>query len=681
MEFVNPYFLFGLLALSIPIIIHLFNFRRFKRVYFTNVQFLKEVKVQTKKQSKLRHLLVLILRMLAIVCLVLAFAQPYIPLGNHQVKQGVKHKVSIYVDNSFSMETRGEKGTLIEEAKNKACEILNAYKPSDVFQLLTNDFEGRHQHFVSKEEFLTLLNEVKPSPAIQPLSKVTARQHDLFATDPSGQNDAFLLSDFQKSTADMGGMRKDTLARFCFVPLEASQKSNLYVDSCWFASPVHLIENEERITISIKNASEQDFEKIPVKLMLNGQQRAIASFDVKGGQTTDVTLSFTNHETGIQQGILEITDYPVTFDDRFYFSYSITPKIPVICINGDGESSFLNALMQGDTAIAFRNVPEKNIDFSSLPGNHLVILNQLKEVSSGLSQTLISFLQNGGSLVVIPTQKQDIKSWQSFLTSVQTDYFTSADTSGRKVTAVNFQHPVYRNVFEQIPENIDLPRVFFHYRLSRNTRSTREDLMTMDDGNAFCSSYRFGKGKIYLFASPLEPQFTSLPRHAMFVPTLYNMALLSQPEEKLFYTIENNAVVELPLCSFKGEQVFRIRNAEGNFEFIPEVRTIGEQVVLLPHGQITTAGNYTVLSDGTKICGVSFNYDRRESNMTILSSSEIEDQLKKAGSGNFFLLKVKEKPIVQAITELNRGISLWKTFVILALIFLAGEVALLRFWK
>ncbi|MBL0031994.1 MAG: BatA domain-containing protein [Bacteroidetes bacterium] len=79
MQFIYPEFLFALSVLAIPIIIHLFNFRRFKKIYFTNVRFLKEIKQDTQSKSKLKHLLVLLSRLLALTFLVLAFAQPFIP--------------------------------------------------------------------------------------------------------------------------------------------------------------------------------------------------------------------------------------------------------------------------------------------------------------------------------------------------------------------------------------------------------------------------------------------------------------------------------------------------------------------------------------------------------------------------------------------------------------------------
>src|SRR5688572_5458722 len=125
MKFVNPSFLYALFALAVPVIIHLFNFRKFKRVYFTNVRFLKDVKQETQSKSKLRHLIVLACRILAITLLVLAFAQPFLPVTDAHIVRGDR-AVSVFIDNSFSMDAINKSGRLLDEAKNNAKEIAAA---------------------------------------------------------------------------------------------------------------------------------------------------------------------------------------------------------------------------------------------------------------------------------------------------------------------------------------------------------------------------------------------------------------------------------------------------------------------------------------------------------------------------------------------------------------------------
>src|ERR1700744_1876539 len=104
MHFLYPAFLFALLSLAIPILVHLFNFRRYQKVYFSNVQFLKQINEQQSSRRNLKERLILVSRLLALTFLVFAFARPYISNSNAK-NAGAQHTVSIFVDNSYSMET------------------------------------------------------------------------------------------------------------------------------------------------------------------------------------------------------------------------------------------------------------------------------------------------------------------------------------------------------------------------------------------------------------------------------------------------------------------------------------------------------------------------------------------------------------------------------------------------
>lgn len=203
MQFLYPAFLFGLLALAIPVIIHLFNFRRFKTVYFTNVRFLKNIQEETATKSRLKHILVLISRMLAITFLVLAFAQPFIP-SEQSANKATKKAVSIYIDNSFSMEAVNNDEQLLNIAKRKAEEIVNGYTIDDQFQLLTNDMEAKHQRLVSKEEMLQMITQVQRTPEVRSLSEIVKRQRDILNRDKAqSQKNIYAISDFQKMQLDL----------------------------------------------------------------------------------------------------------------------------------------------------------------------------------------------------------------------------------------------------------------------------------------------------------------------------------------------------------------------------------------------------------------------------------------------------------------------------------------------
>ncbi len=681
MSFLNPYFLFGLLAIAVPIIIHLFNFRRYKKVYFTNVRFLKEVQQETKKKSQLRHLIVLALRILAIASLVLAFAQPYIPLSQNTTNPQAVNYISIYLDNSLSMQAEGGRGSLLEEAKVKASEIISAYRSADHYQLLTNDFEARHRQFLTREEFLAMLREVELSPVCRSLTEVARRQAESFSETPGSSHIAYLISDFQKATTKLALFNPDTSHAYYLIPVRSNKSDNLSVDSCWFESPVHLLGQKVKLFVSVKNNAAVIAEKVPLKLTINGTQKAVSSLDIAPGSTANTIITYVDKEPGIHHGLIEITDSPVTFDDKFYFSYDIQTSVPVLCINGQQSNVFLNSLLAEDSAFSFHNVSVNQVDYNSLASYNLIILNEIPEVSSGLSEELQKFVDNGGHLLIAPAEKMDIRNYQSFLTLLNSNYYTVLNKLPQKIVEINLQHPVYSDVFESVPQNIDLPQVVSYFSMSRLSRSAQDYLMKLQNGEPFLSVQDCGSGKVFLLSVPLRAEYSNFPKHALFVPTIYKIAMMSWMQSRLYYIIGRDQQVEVPtMLNDEKDMVLKLKNTAGNDEVIPQLQNYNGHITLVLNDQVRNHGNY-ILSNNGPVTGLAFNYSKDESDMKCYSPEEITAFIDKNNLKNTKLLEGKAKSLSVVVSELNQGIKLWKTFVLLALLFLALEVVLLRLWK
>lgn len=688
MSFLFPYVLWGLLAVSVPLIIHLFNFKRFRKVYFTNVRFLEELKQQTRRQSQLRHLLVMIFRMLAIASLVFAFAQPYIPESDVRIIPEAVNKVSIYVDNSFSMESLSPNGPLIEIARLDAREIASAYRTTDLFMLLTNDFEGKHQRWVSQEEFFQLIDGIKISPNVRKVSEVVNRQNDMFGTEPGYARISWLISDFQLNMTDFEDVVPDSLVISWLVPVDAVKKDNLYIDSCWFVSPVHQLNLGVRLMVRIVNDSGTDFEKVPLKLVINGNQRAIAGFDIKAGTYMDVEMPFTNYEPGIQYGTLEISDYPVTFDDQLHLVFDVAGAIPVLSINGRDESRYLNSLFGNDSAIHFVNNTVRNIDYNSLQSFELIILNELRDISSGLAQELDVFLGNSGTLMIIPSPDMDLLSFQAFLSSAGANYFTGLIREETRVSAFDPDNPVFADVFEksgpgrrQDMSLMDLPVVNSFFSLSRESRTSQVNVMSLLNGRPFLTHEPLQKGDIYLLAVPLDDNYGNFPRHALFVPVLFRIALLSAATSPLYYIIGRDNQLDLSNIGISGDKSLKIAAIDGSFEFIPGQQTLNKRINLQLFGQVSKAGHYRVHQEEETVRGATFNYDRMESIMQFAGENDLDEMIRRYLPGQFRIVSDKGKPLADSIQAVSQGTPLWKIFIILALLFLATEIILLRFWR
>lgn len=682
MTFVNPLFLYGLFAVAIPVIIHLFTFRRYRKVYFSNVHFLKDIQVKSRRKSRLRQLIILMLRILVIICLVLAFAQPYMPDDKTALNFEDKSAVCLYVDNSFSMETENVNGILLEEARRKASEIVESYKNTDEFSLLTNDFEGRHNRFVSKEDVLNWISETDFSPVFRTQSEVVDRFGRMLKDTDAGNKIIYLISDFQKNTFNPGDFTKDTSLHLFLVPLSNPSTNNVYVDSCWFAGPVLHLNQQAELKVRLRNAGSENLERIPVKLFINGQQRAAASFNIQAEDSREITLPYTIRNTGIHSGSIEITDYPVLFDDIYYFSYMVSQRLPVLVIHDDeGENKYLNLLYRNDSVIDHQNVNINALDYSGLNNYRLIILNHLKEIPSGLAQSLNAYMNNGGSVALFPSEDGSINSYNSFLALFDAGGYAVMKQQEVFVDYVNRQHAIFKDVFEEIPDNADLPKVEAYFPLRFAQTDFADVLLELQNGDPLVASKTAEGGLLYISAVPLRTKFTNLPAHAVFVPLLYNMALLSSNQGLMVRWIGESEPLELRAAGSGDEDILKLKMIESDFEFIPRQQNSKGISRLFFNNRPQQAGNFMILSEGESIAGLSFNYDRNESQLNTYTREEIEELLNENEIKRIILLDTEKKAVSELIHNLGKGTRLWKLFIILALAFIAGEIAVIRLWK
>ena len=673
MNFLYPGFLFALLSVAIPVIIHLFNFRKFKKVYFSNVQLLKEVEQQNSSKEKLKNLLILLSRILAIIFLVLAFAQPYIPLSN-QKTTAVNNSVSIYIDNSYSMEAINKDGSLLDEAKRRAKELIKGFGINDRFQLLTNDFEGKHQRLLNKEEFLKALDDVKISASNRNLQQILNRQGNVLTS--AANKYSFLISDFQKNIASVKKLETKTDIQYSFLKLNATALPNVGVDSVWTLSPNHQPGANEKLVVQIKNYSEEEAVNIPLKLAINHQQKGLSSVTIPAGKTIKDTLSFSGLKSGWKKGVISIKDFPVTFDDSLSFSFKVDESLPVLSINGPNAGSYIKALFGADKYYKLTENSESNINYNSLSNFGLIVLNGVSNPSSGLAQQLKTYLTSGGSVVIFPDLDSDIKVYNSFLGALSLPQIQNLNNTASKVDQIDLQHPIFKTVFEEIPKNLDLPTVNRYYDFAENNASNKENIMSLPGGKLFFSKYGIGSGQVYLSATGLNANDGNFARHPVFVPLMYRLTLNSGLDDALYYNLGNDRALASKQLTLGKNQTLKL--TAKNFEIIPEVRQAGGKTLIYTADQIKLPGFYNLNLADSLIGVYSFNIGRTESDMHYLSKTELDNLAEKSN------LKIydTDKDAVKLIAGSNKiGQTLWKLCLILSLIFIAAEILLIRFFN
>jgi hypothetical protein len=606
--------------------------------------------------------------------MVLTFAKPYIP-ARDQPGAFQRQVISVFIDNSYSMETVNREGTLLDETKRRAKEIAASHGRNDKFQLLTNDFEGHHQRLLSYEDFISAIDEVKISGVSRALPQIIRRQQDVFAGEPNAKKTIYVISDFQKNILGNDPIPVDSsIDAPRLIRVTANPLANVSVDSVWFISPIHRPGETERVVVQLRNNSDKPSENTPIKLLINDQQKAIGSLSLEPRGVQSDTLSFNGLAAGWQQGEIQIIDFPVVFDDKFYFSFNVRQKLPVLAINGSGENSYLRAVYRSDLFFALDNSPVGNINYSALPSYPLTILNEVSSISSGLTQQLNTYVRNGGNLLIFPSLG-DIEPLKNLLQTLGTDVPEQVITQEGKVS-INIEHPLFAGVFEQIPRMVDYPVVKKYIRYSNLSQTTKQSILELPGNGNFLSQYKLGLGNVYLCAVPLNEEASNFVRHSIFVPIMYQAALLSLHDNRLFYTLGRDRLLEINKVTLASNQTLKLK--KGNFEAIPDVQQNENSSRLFVADQIREEGNYEIRKADSIIARVAFNDDRSESDLSYADNSDLNA---KFPGSKIEIFSPGSSSLQNDIRAVNFGLQLWKTCLILALLFLAVEILLIRFYN
>jgi hypothetical protein len=674
MQFVNPYFLFAFSALAIPIIVHLFNFRRYKKVYFSNTAFLSELVEETNNAQKLKRLLILLARCLVIIFLVLAFAQPFIP-KNENVKKG-KTAVSIFVDNSFSMQSTSSDRSLIEKAKVLATDIVQSYDNDVSFQLITQSLEGKQQRLLSKDDCIEQIKNIQICPSSHSLEEINKRQVDALRIENFDVKKIYIVSDFQKN---IGSIESDSSFDINLVKIDAKAQKNIFIDTAWLENPLSIVGQNNKLLVKIKNESTESIENLRISMTVNGQQKAISDLSIEANSYQLDTLEFNQNTKEWNNVKISLDDFPIEFDNNYYVSFYVNDAIHLLNLDAGTQNKYIKALSNFNSYFKTEQSNIAQIDYSKFSTQQLIILSNLKDISSGLNTELKKYLDNGGNIALFPAKDANINSINTFLQSIQASTFNGSTEIVKEVKTINTDASLLNDIFEnKNQKNISLLKTNFSFN-SNNTLGNASKILVFGDGQSCMTQYQVGKGHAYIFSVPLDASSCDLPMHAIFAPLIFKMAIDGQNFNDIQYTIGTKKSIQIANYSTKNDE--NVLYVKGNkLEFIPEQSMVNNQLYIYTKDQIKNAGHYDIFSKSTndKIGTFAMNYNRSESHMDFLSMNELEAMYT---GKNITIYNGNSGNISHAVKENDQGISLWKVCIIFALLFLLAEILLIRFWK
>lgn len=667
MSFVYPAFLWALAALSIPILVHLFNFRKTTKIYFSSNRFLRQVQEATSAKRRLKHYLILASRLLFVFFLVLAFAQPFLPASE---QASVRQNIILYLDNSLSMSVPvGEKTRALDAGIQIANEIVEVFPRETRYKLITNDFAPFSNTYKTKAEVLDLLTQVRLSPVSRTFTEVYERIDN--ANQSAAQDELFWISDFQRSTwGTLDGTLPDSAQRLHLIPLSFEPLANIFVDTAYLENPFVVGGEKNTLFISLQNDGEKAIDQLLVKVSVNGILSGTSSVSIAGKGRAETSFDILPGTQGISKVNVSFNDYPVSFDNEFYLALNFSEKVKVLEIKQSATPTAVEKVYGNREVFTFRSFDVRNVNYASFPESDLVIVNGLDRIDASLIQALRNYLTAGGALLVIPSTTPDISSYQN-LTAIPS-LTVVGESEMSELSAPDFNNPFFENVFEEQSNRLVLPKA----RRILDWGNDRTALLKYKNEKPFLSQVTQG-GKLFILSSSLQTEVNELASNFLFLPVMYRIATSAKKADwKPYYNL-NETIITMRLDSVTGEQPVRLA---GQQEIMPVQRKLSDRIVMeLPRFSMQ-AGFYHAINGRDTLGLLAFNLSSQESILEQLSSTEVLQQLGEGGNISFFEVSDVQN-FSNEIRARYLGKPLWKYAVILALLFLLLEILLIRFWK
>ena len=670
MEFQNPKILYFLFAIGIPIIIHLFNLKKERTVYFSNIKFLKEIKHEEGAKRTLKQLLILLTRVLTITSIVLAFSNPYIPDNQ---KNHLQKDTAIYIDNSFSMNQISNKGRLLDIAKEKSLEIIENYPDNHDFFIITNSFNRQENISMTKNEARNYVLSIKTSPIIRTTAEIIKKQNAL-----SKNSDIYILSDLQKNSTDTNALSQINEKSSIFIlPTLTDKIDNVSIDSCWIDGHINHIKRRVKINVKLTNHSQNKVHNIDVNLKINDRIKTSNILSIKAKNDTIISLTFLlDNNKRINSGSIHINDGKISFDNTLFFSITLEKKINVSQIYESIDNKYINTLFSKEENFNYNKIKISNIIYSDLKEKDLLIINEINSFNDGFNNFISDYLKDGGSIAIIPIRDANIKNYNNLLTIINCEEINGKSLIPSRISNLNTNHDIFKNTFKvkKLNKNLDLPNINYSYSLRGNLDIIKEKILSMETGEPFLNHYKNKDGNIYLFTSPISIKNNDLYKHPLFVTIFFNMSINSVNTPELYYTIGTNNMIDIPKNRIDNQEIFKLKSDDTDI-MMRYVDTKNNRS--LKTSLIYSAGNYKLTQKNEIINNIAFNYNRDESNIDSYSVMTLRELIRKNPGINVW--ETNTSYIKQKIN--NKETNLYWLCILFSIIFISIEIILIKIFK
>ncbi len=676
MIFLNPIVLTGLILTVIPLLVHLFNFRRPQRLDYSSIALLQSLQSTTIQRVRIRNWILLLLRILALAAIILIFARPTL-VGSSSTQFLGRSNASIVIamDVSLSMLQRDTDGTRFSKSKTIAQAMIASADPGDEIFIKTT-------HSPNLEP-VRILDDLEPTYASSSASALMLHAANLLSQ--QGQHLSkivYYLGDLQETTlVDSVQASVPDEVRIVLVPIgSASTMANVGIVSAEVTSRIVDLRNPVEIEATVVNVGDTPIENYAVSLYLNDTPLAQTSITLPSQVPVSVSLRGTPPSRGWTQGFIMIEDDEFMEDNRHYFTLNIPDQHNILMIYGSTASTLHIelALSSGGESgtLKSRMIPQYQLSAASLNDYSAVFLIGPDLLSSGEVLKLNQFVQNGGGLLLTPSE--DVSSINPLLSAFDAGQ-VDLQESQVSIRSADFEHPLFEGVFEDSDRTQRLESIVIHRSAHYDPGSKAEQtLISLIGGAPLLQEIPYDRGRIFFLSIAPELSWSDLPVRGLFVPLIYRTAhylsavgsiqgehlLVGQQESIRIPGIQGTVMLQLP---------------DGTERIPPTRQVFGAHLVDV---KSDLPGIAKILSDRDFIRFVSIGLDPKESRLSFLEPQQAQEILSETMDTSVDLLEPDSvQDMAGAMQVARMGVELWRHFLVLALLLLTAEMFLASHWK
>jgi hypothetical protein len=700
-SFLNPFVLLAMAAVAVPLFLHLFNLRRPTTVDFSSLAFVKELQETAVQRVRIKEWLLLALRVLAIACLVLAFARPTLTGDLAGVGAStVPTAHALVVDNSLSMSRDSDQGgTALDRATTQAGEVLGTVEEGDDVLVWPTARRSDRRPTPGTDVGVArdAVTALTPQAGSASLARATAEAADALSETDAPRRVVYVASDLQRST--LGDSVTTPLpdgVQVQLLPVGSRAVANVGVTDVQVVSRIAEVGQPVEIEATLVNYGPEPLSSYVASAYLAGERVAQTTTDLAPGRETTVTFTVTPQERGWLRGAVETEadDFPP--DDRTHFTLHVPEERRVLVVRGNGQQTryvdlALSSEMIADR-IAFRtsSIAETELAGAELGRYDAVLLVGPRSLSSGEVDALARYVDRGGGVLLFPSEQAGAATYDGLFGALDAGRIRgfSGTPAGEESIAsferVDLEHPLFEGVFsrERRPDaEVEQPRIYHTMNLRPSGRAG-QTLIELSNGVPFLHEVRRGQGGLLFMAVAPTPRWSDLPVRGLFVPLLYrSVYYLSAGASAAGEQLVAGEPGELRIAGIAPGTSLRLVGPQGT-EVAPDQRSLFGATLLRVGRTLDVPGVYDVRAGERLVRRVAVNVDPAESDLRVappdsaaaLLQSVLDVPVRGVGATG-------EESVAEALRTQRAGTELWNVFLLLALGFLAAEMLVASQWR